>query len=155
MSTELLFKLEDKIMRLPGLYAMWTCLFIANFAVLLTDNTQGASRNFNIASNMLSLFYGSFASWNNIYGNGLPSTMLLTAGPIHQYGHWLLFGYYGGSSVLGSHPIGVMNWVSLVVVGVFSLDMIVKTWYLSFVPQKYRDYVNNIQEENNTERDNA
>jgi hypothetical protein len=141
MSTQLIFKLEDKIMRQPGLYAMWTGLFIANLAALLTDNTQGVSRDFNITVNMLSLLYGSFASWNNIFGNKKPSTMLLTAGPIHQYGHWLLFGYYGGSDVLGGHPIGVMNWVSVVLVGLFTADMVFKTWYLAFVPDRYRQYI--------------
>ena len=143
MNTELLFKFEDKIMRQPGLYAMWTGLFISNLAVLLSDNTQGVSRDFNITVNMLSLLYGGFASWNNIFGNGKPSTMLLTAGPIHQYGHWLLFGYYGGPDVLGSHPIGVMNWVSVIVVGLFTLDMVVKTWFLAFLPNSYREYIAN------------
>ena len=42
---------EDKIMRLPGLYLMWTCLFIANFVSLLVDDTQGVSRDFNVWSN--------------------------------------------------------------------------------------------------------
>ena len=76
MNTELLFKFEDKIMRQPGLYAMWTGLFIANLAVLLNDNTQGVSRDFNITVNMLSLLYGGFSSWNNIFGNGKPSKYL-------------------------------------------------------------------------------
>ena len=141
MNTQLIFKLEDKIMRQPGLYAMWTTLFISNLSVLLTDNTQGVSRDFNITVNMLSLLYGGFSSWNNIFGNKKPSTMLLTAGPIHQYGHWLLFGYYGGSDVLGSHPIGVMNWVSVILVGLFTVDMVFKTWYLALFPNRYSDYI--------------
>ena len=45
MSAQLIFKLEDKIMRQPGLYTMWTTLFIANLVALLTDNTQGVSRD--------------------------------------------------------------------------------------------------------------
>jgi hypothetical protein len=42
---------------------------------------------------------------------------------------------------LGSHPIGVMNWVTSFVVGLFTVDMIIKTWILSFKPEIYLDYV--------------
>ena len=68
--------------------------------------------------------------------------MLLIAGPVHQYLHWLLFAYFGGTDVLGSHAVGIMNWISLFVVGIFSIDMIIKTWALSFNPDYYNNYVN-------------
>ena len=142
-----LFCLEDKVMKLPGLYAMWTVLYVANFIVLLSDDTQGASRNFNVWSNAPSVAYCALASVNNIYGNKMPSTMLLIAGPIHQYLHWLLFAYFGGSDVLGSHPIGVMNWISVFVVGVFTIDMVVKTWLITIKDNLYNDYVRQEQEQ--------
>ena len=141
MDTKKIFFLEDKLMRLPGLYAMWTIIFVANFIVLLSDSTQGPSRDFNVCVNAASVIYGSLASVNNIFGNKLPSTMLLIAGPIHQYLHWLLFAYFGGSAVLGSHAIGIMNWVTVFVVGIFSLDMIFKTWLLACRKNIYTDYV--------------
>lgn len=141
MAFKHLFLLEDKIMRLPGLYLMWTILYISNLTALLVDDTQGPSRDFNVWVNALSVIYGGFSSLNNIYGNKLPSTMLLSAGPIHQYTHWLLFGYYGGSKVLGSHPVGVMNWISLIVIGIFTVDMVIKTWICSFRPEWYNQYV--------------
>jgi hypothetical protein len=144
-----LFCLEDKVMKLPGLYAMWTVLYIANFIVLLSDDTQGASRNFNVWSNAPSVAYCALASVNNIYGNKMPSTMLLIAGPIHQYLHWLLFAYFGGSDVLGSHPIGVMNWVSVFVVGIFTIDMVIKTWLISVKDNLYNDYVARQQQQGN------
>ena len=150
MKAEKLFQLEDKWMKLPGLYTMWTILYIADLCVLSVDSTQGVSRNFNICSNLLSVLYGSLASYNNIYGNKKPSSMLLVAGPIHQYAHWLLFAYFGGSNTLGSHPIGVMNWVGCIVIGIFTVDMVIKTWILSFNPDYYTNYVNGDrnQEEN-------
>jgi len=142
-----LFLLEDKIMRLPGLYLMWTILFVSNFTALLVDNTQGPSRDFNLLVNVISVIYGGFSSLNNIYGNKLPSTMLLCAGPIHQYSHWLLFAYYGGSAILGSHPIGVMNWISVIVIGIFTVDMVIKTWICAFRPDWYNEYVAQQNEE--------
>jgi hypothetical protein len=154
MEAQKLFYLEDKIMRLPGLYLMWTILFVANFVSLLVDDTQGVSRDFNIWSNAISVIYGSLASVNNIFGNKMPSSMLLIAGPVHQYLHWLLFAYFGGSDVLGSHAVGVMNWISLFVVGLFSIDMIIKTWVIAIYPNYYTDYVRQELEQDNDNNDN-
>ena len=61
-----LFQLEDKIMRLPGLYLMWTILYISNLTALLVDDTQGPSRDFNVWANAISVIYGGFSSLNNI-----------------------------------------------------------------------------------------
>ena len=64
-----LFQLEDKIMRLPGVYLMWSILYISNLTALLVDDTQGSSRDFNIWVNALSVIYGGFSSLNNIFGS--------------------------------------------------------------------------------------
>lgn len=141
MLTKTLHMMEDKIMGHLGLYTMWTMFFISNLAVLAEDHTRGASRDFNIIANGLSVLYVSASNLNMIYGNRLPSTMMLTIGPIHQYLFWMLFIYYGPGDVLGSHPIGVYNWISLFVVGMFTADMVLKSWLLTVDPQKYRDYV--------------
>ncbi|VVU94470.1 hypothetical protein CPAV1605_192 [seawater metagenome] len=154
--SEKLFILEDKIMKLPGLYAMWSVLYIANFVVLLSDDTQGKSRDFNVWSNAASVIYCSLASVNTIFGNKMPSTMLLMAGPVHQYLHWLLFAYYGGPDVLGSHAIGVMNWISVFVVGIFTIDMIIKTWLITLKPDFYNQYVrNHLNAVNNNENNDV
>ena len=155
MEAQKLFYLEDKLMKLPGLYLLWTILFVANFVSLLVDDTQGVIRNFNIFTNAVSVIYCSIASVNNIYGNQLPSSILLIAGPVHQYLHWLLFAYFGGSDVLSSSAIGVMNWISLFVVGIFSIDMIIKTWILSINPDYYTNYLKQtIQIQDNNSEDN-
>ena len=66
----------------------------------------------------------------------------MTIGPIHQYLYWMLFVYYGGSDVLGSHPIGVYNWLTLFVVGMFTADMTFKTWFITCDNgKKYKEYV--------------
>ena len=135
------FKVEDDIIRLPGLYGLWTVLFLANFVAMLVDNTTGAVRNFNLFANIISVIYPGVASWNNIFGNRVPSTLLLIGGPIHQYSFWILFSYFGGSDVLSGSPLGVLNWISLFIVGLFSIDMIIKTWYTTINPTKYLEYV--------------
>lgn len=138
---EKLFYLEDIILKQSGLYTLWTVLYLLNFICLLSDNTVGPVRNFNILSNSLSVLYVGGTTINNIYGNARPSTLLLSVGPIHQYAHWLLFAYFGGSDVLSNSPIGTMNWIGCFVVGLFTIDMIIKTWYLTFNLQDYLEYI--------------
>ena len=140
MKAETLFLMEDVIFKQYGLYAMWTAIFISNFVVLLCDGTNDESRDFNVLANGFSVIYCSIASANVLFGNKLPSAVLLIAGPIHQYLYWLLFAYFKGTPVLGRHPIGVMNWFTTFLVGLFTFDMIIKTWLLSFYPNYYLDY---------------
>ena len=135
-----MYALEDNYMRMPGLYAMWTALFITNVAVLAVDDTTGPSRDFNLYTALMSTLYCGAASYNTIYGNGKPSSMLMIAGPVHQYCFWILLAFYQGD-VYGKHEVGVMNAVNTAVVGLFSLDMVMKTWFLAAAPQKYLDYI--------------
>ena len=69
MQTKTLHMMEDKIMGHVGLYTMWTMFFISNLAVLAEDDTQGASRDFNIIANGLTVLYVSASNLNIIYGN--------------------------------------------------------------------------------------
>ena len=46
VSTKTLFKMEDQVMRARGLYAMWTCCYVAALSALGTDTTTGPSRDF-------------------------------------------------------------------------------------------------------------
>ena len=141
MEVKNLYAMEDKFMKMPGLYSLWTCLFITNLPVLGHDTTTGISRDFNLYTTLISTLYFGVASWNTINGTKKPSSMLLMVGPVHQYSFWLLLAYYRGA-VYGSHPLGVLNVIYTAVVGVFSVDMILKTWYLSISPKVYLDYVN-------------
>ena len=149
LTTEKVYSLEDKIMKSPGLYTMWTILYLINLICLSTDSTTGPVRDFNIVCSLLSTLYAGMSSYNTIYGNGLPSSMLLIAGPIHQYSSWLLLAYYRGA-VYGTSELGVLNGVYTLVVGVFTLDMVVKTWTLALNPQYYLDYVK--KEKENTQQ---
>jgi len=144
MNLKKLFYLEDQLLKTPGLYGLWTVIFVTNFIVLLSDGTTGVSRDFNVITNVLSTVYCAIALWNNIYGNKKPSSMLMLGGSIHQYAFWCLFAYYG-TGVLGSHPVGVMNWICLIIVSLFTADMIFKTWYVSVHPDEYLKYISEVE----------
>lgn len=148
LSAKKLFSVEDVYMKQPGLYAMWTILYIINLICLATDTTTGPVRDFNIASSLLSTVYTSISTVNVVYGNRKSSTMLLTAGPLHQYSTWLLLAYYGGN-VYSSSALGVLNGVYTVVVGIFTLDMVVKTWVIALKPDYYLNYLLEDEEDNN------
>ena len=139
VTAEKLFALEDKYMKQRGLYAMWTTLFIINMICMFSDTSVGIHRDFNLISSLLSTIYCGTSGAVVIYGNKLPSSMLIIAGPVHQYSTWLLLGYYRGG-VYGSSPVQMMNAVYTVVVGIFTVDMMVKTWIVSLWPSYYLNY---------------
>tara|TARA_Y100000590_G_C15624112_1_gene978698 strand:+ start:198 stop:665 length:468 start_codon:yes stop_codon:yes gene_type:complete len=136
-----LFAMEDRVMKMPGLYVMSFCCYIAALSALGTDTTTGPSRDFLLATTALSTLYWGVSSANSIYGNGKPSSLLMIAGPVHQFTFWLLLAYYRGD-VYGKQPAGVLNAVHTAMVGLFNLDLIVKTWLLAVNPNKYLEYVN-------------
>jgi len=140
LSADKLFKLEDGVMKSPGLYTMWTILYVVNLLCLALDSTTGSVRDFNLICSLLSTIYTAVSSYNTIYGNNMPSSMLLMAGPIHQYSTWLLLTYYRGN-VYSTSPVGSLNAVYTFVVGVFTLDMVVKTWTLAINPSYYLNYL--------------
>ena len=72
----------------------------------------------------------------------MPSTLLVTAGPLHQYAFWMLFAYYQPEHIYSDNDIGYMNIVYTVVVSLFSLDMIHKTWWVTRNQQAYLHYSN-------------
>ena len=106
---------------------------------VLDQGAEFLGTDFNVWSNGFSVIYCGVASANVLFGNKLPSAVLLVAGPIHQYLYWLFFAYFKGN-VLGSHPLGVMNWITTIIVGTFTIDMVAKTWLLSFNPNFYLNY---------------
>ena len=75
VTTATLFASEDKFVGMRGLYLLWTSFFIADMAVLCTDSTSGNPRDFNVLVSLISTLFVSFASYNTIYGNKLPSSM--------------------------------------------------------------------------------
>ncbi len=141
ITADKLFFLEDKLMRQRGLYLMWTILYVLNLICLSADTTTGPIRDFNLISSLLSTIYTGVSSVNTIYGNKKPSTFLLIAGPVHQYSTWLLLTYYRGA-VYSSSPVGSLNVIYTLVVGIFTIDMVIKTWVTAVNPKYYLDYAN-------------
>ena len=75
LSADKLFMLEDGVMKHPGLYGMWTILYVVNLICLAVDTTTGPVRDFNILCSLLSTIYTAVSSYNSIYGNNMPSSL--------------------------------------------------------------------------------
>tara|TARA_X000000950_G_scaffold274726_1_gene360196 strand:- start:1976 stop:2431 length:456 start_codon:yes stop_codon:yes gene_type:complete len=138
--------LEDRYMRMPGLYTMWTALYVAVVSSMAVSDVTGPSRDFLMITSGISTIFPAFASVDLIYGNAMPSSLLLVGGPIYQYVFWQLLCYYRGD-VYGSDAIGVMNLIGTIVTSVFTLDMVLKTWYYTFYPKRYKEYVGIMKSE--------
>ena len=158
VSTETLFMMEDRIMKTRGLYFMSFCCYVASLACLAAEGHDDLNaenrRNFLLYTTLISTLYWSVSTANTIYGNGKPSSMILIAGPIHQFTFWLLLAYFRGH-VYGKDPAGVLNTVHTALVGTFNLDLFVKTWLLACAPHKYLEYVFNSGEEGATVEENG
>lgn len=133
-------KMEDSVMKIQGLYTLWTMLYVTGLGCLAGDSTEGSSRNFLFAMTSLASIFPVFSGLNVIYGNKLPSTMFLTVGTVYQYFFWTLLAYYRGD-IYGSHPIGVYNAVNTGFAGLFTVDMLIKTWMLTCNSEGYLAYV--------------
>lgn len=137
---EKIFAVEDRFVKGPGLYGLWSLIYLVNIIVLFSDNTAGNARMFNLLSSLFSHIYLAVSAANNIWGTRKPSSMMLVAGPVHQYAFWLLFAYYGGDVFCNFSTLGVMNIVHCIVVGLFTIDMIIKSWTTTVWADDYRRY---------------
>ena len=131
--------MEDGVMKMPGLYTFWSVLYIAVLSVMSVDDTTGSSRDFLMILAGVSTIFPAFSGLNTVYGNGLPSTMFLAMGPIYQYLFWQLLAFYR-ADVYGTHPVGVLNAVFTGVTGLFTVDMLIKTWLTTLRPAAYKKY---------------
>ena len=150
MSSDIIYCLSDQVIRTPGLYLLWSVLYIANIVCLCTDyeGLPGDSnishqncRNFNLFVSLFSHVYLVVSSWNSIYGNNIPSSFMHVSGSLHQFSFWLFVSYYAGDIFGSMGPVGVLNTIYCVVVAFFTFDTIIKSWHLVLYPETYREYV--------------
>ena len=132
--------MEDKVMTMPGLYVMWTILYAGSVACLATDTGNEMGRNYLMITGGLSCLYNAVTGVTMVYGNKLPSSMMLITNPLFLYLYWQLLAYYRGC-VYGMTPAGVMNAINSSIMGLFTVDMLIKSWLYAVYPNSYDVYV--------------
>ena len=145
-----LFKLDDKILGNKPMYALWMCMMATILSVFSVDDTTGPSRDFSVFAIGTACVYPCAHILNSIYGDRLTSTWKLIATSFQQYLFWILLTYFQPSKVLGSHPIGVMNWVWIWITIPFTCDMLAKTYWVLFNEDEHQQYLkDNTKNQNN------
>ena len=139
--------MEDKVMMMPGLYIMWTILYAGTVASLATDGENEMGRNYLMITGGLSCLYNAVSGVTLVYGNKLPSSMMLITNPLFLYLYWQLLAYYRGC-VYGMTPAGVMNAINSCIMGLFTVDMLIKSWVYSAYPNSYELYVRDAKRNN-------
>ena len=135
-----LFGMSDK-MGPFGFLVMWFSFFFTTFGVLLADSSVGAPRNFCFASQLVcctNLISVAYAITNEL---DFTKVSMLTT-PLDMFVTWLAFAYFGGSAVLSSTPIGVFNWIQVVMMGMMGLQMMFSLLAMAWDPAGYKKYLN-------------
>jgi len=118
---------------------MWLSFYIPSLVVLFCDSTTGPSRDFLLSVSLLScasLLYYTVHRWLDTPA----STPGMHTQTCELYARWLLAAYFGPANVIGSHAVGVMNWVQLVLMGVFGLAKLPASIYTLFDYEGYKAY---------------
>jgi hypothetical protein len=135
-----LFGMSDK-MGPFGFLVMWFSFFFTTFGVLLADNSVGAPRNFCFASQLVcctNLISVAYAMINEL---DFTKVSMLTT-PFDMFVTWLSFAFFGGSAVLSSTPIGIFNWIQVVMQALMGLQMMVILLAMARDPVGYKKYLN-------------
>tara|TARA_Y100000389_G_C17435732_1_gene505385 strand:+ start:107 stop:580 length:474 start_codon:yes stop_codon:yes gene_type:complete len=119
---------------------LWFSCFSVSFVTLLVDSTTGPVRDFTAVSqlvcctNLVSLGYGLThnVKWSK--------ASLLTVN-MDLFISWTAFAYFGGGATLSSSPIGIWNYIQVVMFSVMSLANIVSLFAVALNQVGYRKYL--------------
>ena len=124
-------------------FFMWLIFFVPSLVVLLADTTQGDDR--------LALTYGTLFStlgyviYAFYFFEGRPaSTPSQIAILGESAARWVIYAHFGLENVLNGSPVGVMNWILVIISGLFFLMKASVQVYLNFNHQAYLDYENDL-----------
>ena len=109
---ENLFAMSDS-MGMRGMLTMWFSFFTTGFVVLLTDNQQGALRDFTMVSQLVCCANVAAFGYSVAHKESWSKTNFYTL-HFDTFATLLAFAYFGGGDLLNSTPLGVWNTVQLV-----------------------------------------
>ena len=125
---ENLFAMSDN-MGMRGMLTMWFSFFTTGFVVLLTDDQQGALRDFTMVSQLVCCANVVAFGHSVVHNESWSRTSFYTL-HFDTFATLLAFAYFGGGDLLNSTPLGVWNTIQLIgtlmnaVFGVSALYMV-------------------------------
>ena len=109
---ENLFAMSDS-MGMRGMLTMWFSFFTTGFVVLLTDDQQGALRDFTMVSQLVCCTNVAAFGYSVAHKESWSKANFYTL-HFDTFATLLAFAYFGGGDLLNSTPLGVWNTVQLV-----------------------------------------
>ena len=124
---------------------IWFSFWIPSLVVLLCDESHGHDRNFltnvTLISSLTLMYYAHHQD------KGSPAS---TPGTHALFGEllarWILFAHHGPSQVINSSTIGVMNWIQVICMGVFTLSKLPVSIYTTWNHRTYKSMVQDLKD---------
>ena len=124
---------------------MWFAFWIPSLVVLLCDDTPGSDRDFLTHATLLSSI--TLLYYSHHQDKGSPAS---TPGTHALFGEllarWILFAHHVPSQVINNSTIGVMNWVQIICMGVFTLSKLPVGIYTTWNHKSYKAIVDDLKE---------
>ena len=124
---------------------VWFAFWIPSLVTLLCDDSMGHDRDFLTQATLMSSLTLLYYSYHQ--DKGSPAS---TPGIHAIYGEllarWLLFAHHYPSNVVNSTPIGVMNWIQIICMSVFTLGKLPAGIYTVWNHEHYVDMVRTMKD---------
>ncbi len=125
---------------------VWLSFWIPSLVVLFCDNTPGPDRDFLTQATLMSSLTILYYSFHQ--DKGSPAS---TPGNHALFGEllarWVLFAHHVPSLVVNNSTIGVMNWVQIICMAVFTLTKLPTSIYTNWNQRTYKQVVKQLQDE--------
>ncbi len=123
---------------------MWFAFWIPSLVTLLCDDTTGHDRDFLTQATLMSSLTLMYYAYHQDKGSpaSTPGTHALFG---ELLARWVLFAHHGPSVVVNSSTIGVMNWIQIICMSVFTLGKLPASIYTTFNPKAYKTMVEDLK----------
>lgn len=131
---------DDKVFGYRGGYFFWLALYATSVAVLSVDDTTGNQRDYLTHTSLMSCLSLVYYSYNQFLGNPASVPGQHAAGT-ESLARMLYAAHCGWSNIVGTNPVGVWNFVLLIVAGMFGVTKLGENLHTIWNRQLYLDYV--------------
>lgn len=125
---------------------LWFAFWIPSLVTLLCDNTSGPHRDFLTQATLMSSL--TLLYYSHHQDKGSPAS---TPGTHALFGEllarWILFAHHGPSSVVNSSTVGVMNWIQIICMSIFTVSKLPVSIYTTWHYERYRDMMDSLKQD--------
>jgi len=136
---------DDKVLGYRGGYFFWLGLYIVNITILSVDSTTGHQREYLTNTSLMGCLSLVYYSYNQFKGN--PSSVPgQHAAGTEALARLLYAAHCGWGNIIGSNPMGVWNFVLLIIATMFAATKLVENTHTIWNRNVYLEYVERQKE---------